>query len=594
MTSAGNGPVPASPMSAQPGFPSASLYVGDLNPEVTEALLFDIFNAVGPVASIRVCRDAVTRRSLGYAYVNFHNVTDAERALDTMNFTSIHGRPCRIMWSQRDPMLRKSGLGNIFVKNLDRSIDNKQLYDTFSVFGNILSCKVAQDEHGNSLGYGFVHYELEEAAKKAIEKVNGMKIQQKIVTVQPFRPKAERGGGDKATFTNVYVKNLPEDFTKEKLNELFAPFGDITSSMVAIENGKAKGFGFVNFEQPEAAAAAVAELHEKKELVEGRPLCVARAQKRAERNRELQEKFEKLRLERAKKFQGVNLYIKNLADDVDDAKLREEFSRFGQITSARVMVDQQSGRSRGFGFVCFTSPDEATKAVTEMNGKLAWGKPLYVALAQRKEVRRAQLEAHSRTKLATPGGMPSYMGAMPGFPYGPGVPAMPMNPVAAQRAGQFPYPNPGNNWRAPQMGQMPAGPQGRWPVGAMPMPMGAGRGNAPMGYPAGRPEESGEAAAAPANAAGFDNVNVAQLVDLSTQKEQLETIGANIYPLIAQSQPELAPKITGMLLDSLEIQELLHLMESPEALTDKIQEALQVLKEHELAQDMNQQAAQDE
>merc|ERR1719198_1709340 len=180
----------------------ASLYVGDLQSDVTEAMLYEVFNSVGPVGSIRVCRDRVSRRSLGYAYVNFHSVGDAERALDTLNYSSIKGRSCRLMWSQRDPSLRKSGAGNIYVKNLDKNIDNKALYDTFSLFGNILSCKVAADPSGKSYGYGFVHYETEEAAKQAIERVNGMQIGEKTVQVNQFVKRSERDKPDVTNYTN--------------------------------------------------------------------------------------------------------------------------------------------------------------------------------------------------------------------------------------------------------------------------------------------------------------------------------------------------------------------------------------------------------
>ena len=191
--------------------------------------------------SIRVCRDLLTRRSLGYAYVNFQEVSDAEKAIESMNFDVLRDKPLRIMWSQRDPSLRKSGVGNVFIKNLDKSIDNSVLQNTFSPFGAILSCKVAQDLHGLSKGYGFVHFNTEESALNAIEKLNGMLMNGKKVFVAKFVPKSQRqSSGSNRNFTNVYVKNLTEDYDDQKLHQLFESFGKITSVKVMIDDKTGK------------------------------------------------------------------------------------------------------------------------------------------------------------------------------------------------------------------------------------------------------------------------------------------------------------------------------------------------------------------
>ncbi|KTG33147.1 hypothetical protein cypCar_00033651 [Cyprinus carpio] len=346
--------------SSGPAYPLASLYVGDLHPDVTEAMLYQKFSPAGQIMSIRVCRDVITRRSLGYAYINFQQPADAECALDTMNYEVIKGRPIRIMWSQRDPGLRKSGVGNIFIKNMDESIDNKALYDTFSAFGNILSCKVVCDENG-SKGYGFVHFETQEAANRAIETMNGMLLNDRKVFVGHFKSRKEREaelGAKAMEFTNVYIKNFGEDIDREKLKSIFSEFGKTLSVCVMTdERGCSRGFGFVNFENHGDAR------------------------------------------------RGVNLYVKNLDDIIDDEKLRKEFAPYGTITSAKVMTD--GGHSRGFGFVCFSSPEEATKAVTEMNGRIVSTKPLYVALAQRKEERKAILTNQYMQRLASIRAIPS-------------------------------------------------------------------------------------------------------------------------------------------------------------------------------------------
>lgn len=116
----------------------------------------------------------------------------ARTAIQEFNYDYMYGRPIRIMWTERNPATRRSGVGNLFIKNLDKSIDAKAIYQSFSAFGEILSCKIVYDQNGVSKGYGFVQYDNEESAKLAIESLNGMMVHMKKIYVGPFVPRSQR------------------------------------------------------------------------------------------------------------------------------------------------------------------------------------------------------------------------------------------------------------------------------------------------------------------------------------------------------------------------------------------------------------------
>lgn len=148
--------------------------------------------------------------------------------MDALNYKPIKGKPCRIMFAQRDPTLRKSNVGNLFVKNLSLDVTSRDLHDAFRSFGTLLSVKVAADPVTNvSKGYGFVHFDREDAAKRACEEINDMEFMNSIIKVEAYLPKTAREAKDQ--WTNVFIKSLPKSWTVEKLQTVFEAHGEVSS-----------------------------------------------------------------------------------------------------------------------------------------------------------------------------------------------------------------------------------------------------------------------------------------------------------------------------------------------------------------------------
>jgi len=570
---------------------SPSLYVGDLAADVTEHTLHEVFSSVGNVASIRVCRDHSSRRSLGYAYVNFHNADDADRAIQTLNFSEINGKQCRIMWSQRDPTLRKSGLGNIFIKNLDPSVDNKSLMDLFSVFGNILSCKVSMGADGRSKGYGYVHFDSTEAAKKAIEKYDKSYILGHQISVTLFQRREDRE--KQLEWTNIFIKNIPQDWDEEYLNHFFSEFGKTTSIKISRDlepnpNSEYahRGYGFVNFEDHETAKRAVDHLNNQPyEVGNGVFLRVERFKSKIQRQRD---DVYARKYDQTHKHNGVSLYIKNLDDSIDEGSLNDLFSKYGRTISTRVMRDK-NGHSRGFGFVTFSNVEEARNAITELHNTTIWGKPLKVYLAVPADQRKAQNQAN-----------PFF--SRPGMPYPPmfGVPMyMQPNQVSGgprpfsmmqvmQRPSQHRPPVPVRGYPIPSYSMNQFNPSGQ------PFPNTNQFPQQPHPHPTHQhPQQPHpqQMQRKPRTAKSMPNQRnqrqiihgneplTSQILTSVSEEQRKLLIGERLYPKIAELCPESAPKVTGMLLE-MDNTELLHLLETDASLQQKVEEALNVLQNY--------------
>ncbi|KAJ1529036.1 Splicing factor 3B subunit 4, partial [Nowakowskiella sp. JEL0078] len=193
----------------------ATVYVGNLDERMSDALLWELMLQAGPVVNVHLPKDRVTQQHQGYGFCEFMTEEDAEYSIKIMNMIKVYGKPLRVNKATSDKKNLEVG-ASLFIGNLDPEVDEKLLYDTFTAFGMIVQTpKVAREgDVGASKGYGFVSFDNFEASDAAIEAMNGQYLMNKSITVSyAFKKdgKGERhGSGAERLLASQARKNQPQ------------------------------------------------------------------------------------------------------------------------------------------------------------------------------------------------------------------------------------------------------------------------------------------------------------------------------------------------------------------------------------------------
>jgi splicing factor 3B subunit 4 len=163
----------------------ATVYVGDLDEQVTEELLWEFFLQCGPIVTVHIPRDKVTQAHSGFGFVEYKTEEDADYAMKILNRIPIFGRPIRVNMSGSDKRAAEVG-ANLYIGNLAPEIDEQVLYETFCAFGTIIgnTPKVMRDpDSGESKGFAFINFDSFEATDAAIEAMNGQYLCNRPISV---------------------------------------------------------------------------------------------------------------------------------------------------------------------------------------------------------------------------------------------------------------------------------------------------------------------------------------------------------------------------------------------------------------------------
>ena len=562
----------------------STLYVGNLHPELKEMELFSLFSQFGKISSVRIMKNTYTGESRCFGFVTFEKIEEAKIAQEKLNNLEYMMREIRVYFKKNIKVINLDK--NFVIKNLDKSVSSRQLAEEVSKFGNVISCFVKKEEINGrleSLGYGYVQFDDDANTAKFVEEFGQTKLNDKEILVEAFIPSNKR---ERPEDKNLYLKQFPSSWDKACVENFvdreLGSVGAIVSKGVFSDTKLSKLYAFVAFENAEDAKN-VFDKFNNKVLNEGEePLYISFAQSKAKRRHLLMK-------ERISTQNETNMYVKSLKPEVTKEQILAVFSKYGKITSICLKDWQPSNKlplvnpeepvevkKLKFGFVNYEKSEDAVKLFTSYKPDKELRELVdieneasnFIFFAQTKKQRDQYLRMHRHNVMEYQIMKMSQMQGMRGQPYKQHRPKIPYNKRAMNEAPILNMPN------ALQSSLSIAQPITSFTNPTPSMSFNTAKLTISQDIERCKNAKS---------AADIIKSRKQEFINLSLD-EKKNILGNLMYERVKSKhtkEPELIPKITGMLIDFdvLDLDEIIEIIGDDDLLIERIDEAIDVLVE---------------
>ncbi|XP_030071975.1 nucleolin isoform X2 [Microcaecilia unicolor] len=327
-----------------------SVFIGNLNAskdfdEIKEAIRRFFTKKNLPVVDVRI------GSSKKFGYADFSSEENLTAALE-LTGKKVLGLEVKLERAKSKEGIKEHkkerDARTLFVKNLPYSTTADDLKE---VFDNAVDVRLPLGMDGSSKGIAYVEFQTEAEADAALEAKQGTEVEGRAILLDHTGEKSQQGGGGKRESKILIVNNLSYSATEDSLQELFQKAASIR--VPQNNQGRPKGFAFVEFSTLEDAKEAL-ESHNNAEI-EGRSIRLEFSQTAGPQGGGNSRGFGG--------GQTKTLFVRGLSDETTEETLREAFE--GSV-GARIAVDRDTGASKGFGFVDFSSAEEAKAAKEAM------------------------------------------------------------------------------------------------------------------------------------------------------------------------------------------------------------------------------------